>query len=417
MKNLLKHYKLLSLLLVGLLTISCSDDDDSTATNPTDCLMPTALTVDDITTTTATVSWTANSSEMTWEYQVVESEVVPTETGTVTTENPLVLTDLTDNTDYDVYVRANCGSDETSEWGMVSFTTLQPTIVDIAIATPDLSNLVAALQAADGDLVSVLSEGEFTVLAPTNAAFESFLSANGFASLDDVPTDVLSNILLNHVITGEVRSSDLAALGAGYSSTNATNADGDNLSLYFNTTDGVVFNGVSSVATADVEASNGVVHVVDAVIGLPTVVTFATADPTFETLVAALTREDHEEDFVSLLSSSEEPAPYTVFAPTNAAFGDLLSLLELSALADIEIGLLEDVLGMHVILNANVRSGDLTEGMVVETATEENITISLESGAKITDPNGFESNIIVVDVQAMNGVVHAIDKVILPSLP
>lgn len=291
------------------------------------------------------------------------------------------------------------------------------TIVDIAIATPDLSNLVAALQAADGDLVSVLSEGEFTVLAPTNAAFESFLSANGFASLDDVPTDVLSNILLNHVITGEVRSSDLAALGAGYSSTNATNADGDNLSLYFNTTDGVVFNGVSSVATADVEASNGVVHVVDAVIGLPTVVTFATADPTFETLVAALTREDHEEDFVSLLSSSEEPAPYTVFAPTNAAFGDLLSLLELSALADIEIGLLEDVLGMHVILNANVRSGDLTEGMVVETATEENITISLESGAKITDPNGFESNIIVVDVQAMNGVVHAIDKVILPSLP
>jgi uncharacterized surface protein with fasciclin (FAS1) repeats len=222
---------------------------------------------------------------------------------------------------------------------------------------------------------------------------------------------------LNHVITGEVRSSDLAALGAGYSSTNATNADGDNLSLYFNTTDGVVFNGISSVATADVEASNGVVHVVDAVIGLPTVVTFATADPTFETLVAALTREDHEEDFVSLLSSSEEPAPYTVFAPTNAAFGDLLSFLELSALAEVDLGLLEDVLGMHVILNANVRSGDLTEGMVVETATEENITISLESGAKITDPNGFESNIIVVDVQAMNGVVHAIDKVILPSLP
>jgi uncharacterized surface protein with fasciclin (FAS1) repeats len=178
-----------------------------------------------------------------------------------------------------------------------------------------------------------------------------------------------------------------------------------------------VFNGISSVATADVEASNGVVHVVDAVIGLPTVVTFATADPTFETLVAALTREDHEEDFVSLLSSSEEPAPYTVFAPTNAAFGDLLSFLELSALAEVDLGLLEDVLGMHVILNANVRSGDLTEGMVVETATEENITISLESGAKITDPNGFESNIIVVDVQAMNGVVHAIDKVILPSLP
>ena len=120
-----------------------------------------------------------------------------------------------------------------------------PTIVDIAVATPDLSNLVAALQAADGDLVTTLNGGEYTLLAPTNAAFETFLSVNGFSSLDDVPTDVLANILLNHVITGEVRSTDLSAFGAGYASTNATNADGDNLSLYFDTLSGVVFNGVS----------------------------------------------------------------------------------------------------------------------------------------------------------------------------
>ena len=73
-------------------------------------------------------------------------------------------------------------------------------IVEIAMDTPDLSNLVAALSAADGNLVDVLSGGEFTVLAPTNEAFETFLTANGFMSLSDVPTDILSNILLNHVI-------------------------------------------------------------------------------------------------------------------------------------------------------------------------------------------------------------------------
>jgi transforming growth factor-beta-induced protein len=327
MKNLLNNYKLLTLLFVGLMTISCSDDDDTPVSNP--------------------------------------------------------------------------------ELG---------TIVEIAIDTPDLSNLVAALGAADGDLVTTLSGGEFTVLAPTNAAFETFLSENGFASLGDVPTDVLANILLNHVIAGSVSSTDLATLGAGYSTTNATNADGDNLSIYFNTSDGVVFNGVSSVAAADVNASNGIVHVVDAVIGLPTVVTFATADPTFETLVAALTREDHEENFVSILSSYDEPAPFTVFAPTNAAFGDLLSFLGYSTLSEIDLGLLENVLGMHVVPEANVRSGDLTEGMAALTVANETITFSLTAAPNITDPNGFVSNIVVVDVQAMNGVVHAVDKVILPVL-
>ena len=205
-------------------------------------------------------------------------------------------------------------------------------------------------------------------------------------------------------------------LDAGYSTTNATNADGDNLSIYFNTSDGVVFNGISSVVAADVNASNGIVHVVDAVIGLPSIVTFATADPTFETLVAALTREDHQEDFVSILSSSDEPAPLTVFAPTNAAFGDLLSDLGYSTLAEIDLGLLENVLGMHVVPEANVRSGDLTEGMEAVTVADETITFSLTTAPNITDPNGFVSNIIAVDVQAMNGVVHAIDKVISPLL-
>jgi transforming growth factor-beta-induced protein len=290
------------------------------------------------------------------------------------------------------------------------------TIVEIALDTPDLSSLVAALGAADGDLVSVLSSGDFTVLAPTNAAFESFLSQNGFASLEDVPTDILANILLNHVISESVSSTDLVTLDAGYSTTNATNADGDNLSIYFNTSDGVVFNGISSVVAADVNASNGIVHVVDAVIGLPSIVTFAIADPTFETLVAALTREDHQEDFVSILSSSDEPAPLTVFAPTNAAFGDLLSDLGYSTLAEIDLGLLENVLGMHVVPEANVRSGDLTEGMEAVTVADETITFSLTTAPNITDPNGFVSNIIAVDVQAMNGVVHAIDKVISPLL-
>ena len=286
-------------------------------------------------------------------------------------------------------------------------------IVEIAMDTPDLSNLVAALSVADGNLVDVLSGGEFTVLAPTNEAFETFLAANGFMSLSEVPTDVLSNILLNHVISGTVNSTNLVDAGSGYSTTNASNMDGDNLSLYFDTSSGVTFNGISSVVAADIVASNGIVHVVDEVIGLPTVVTFAVSNPALSTLVAAMTTEGLSVDIVSILSSSDEPSPFTVFAPTNDAFGSLLAELELNALGDIPVSILEATLGTHVAPEANVRSTDLVDGMSVNTISS-TITVSLSDGAKLIDSNGRESNIVAVDIQAYNGVVHVIDNVLLP---
>ena len=289
------------------------------------------------------------------------------------------------------------------------------TIVETAAATPELSILVDALTAADGDLLTTLSGGNFTVLAPTNDAFAGFLSANGFASLDEVPTDVLSNILLNHVITGSVMSTDLASAGSGYTTTNATNMDGDNLSLYFSTSSGVEFNGQSSVVLADIPATNGIVHVVDAVIGLPTVVTFATTNPTFETLVAALTRDDLSQDFVSILSTTDEPSPFTVFAPTNDAFASLLSELGVDSLGDIDAATLELTLATHVVVEANVRSGDLTNGMNITTIGD-GLTVSLDAGPQLIDLNDRIANIIAVDVQAYNGVVHVIDKVVLPQL-
>jgi transforming growth factor-beta-induced protein len=289
------------------------------------------------------------------------------------------------------------------------------TIVQIAAQEPDLSILVEALTAADGDLTTTLSGGNFTVLAPTNDAFTEFLSTNGFASLDEVPTDVLSNILLNHVITGSVVSTDLTTAGSGYTTTNATNMDGDNLSLYFSTTDGVEFNGLSGVVLADIPASNGVVHIVDAVIGLPTVVTFATSNPMFETLVAALTREDLATDYVSVLSSVASPSPFTVFAPTNEAFGSLLTEVGLSSLSEIPVDLLTSTLNTHVVASANVRSGDLTQGMNVSTLGD-TLTVSLDAGPQLIDLNERVANIIEVDVQAYNGVVHIIDKVVLPQL-
>jgi len=287
------------------------------------------------------------------------------------------------------------------------------TISEIAAATPALSNLVAALDRA-GLVETLDNPGQYTVFAPTNQAFQAFLTANNFASLNDVPVNVLTQVLLNHVVLGKNVSTSLST---GYVNTLATYGTTElNLSMFINTASGVKLNGVSSVVTPDIEATNGVVHVVDAVIGLPTVVTFALADPTFNVLVSALTRETSF-TFVNTLSTPNgtSPAPFTVFAPTNDAFVDLLSELSLSGLADVPTDILAATLAMHVVAGANVQSSALTNNMTVSTLGG-NITANVTGGATLTDANNRVIDIIATNVQAANGVVHVIDKVILPPL-
>ena len=293
-----------------------------------------------------------------------------------------------------------------------------PSVVDHALANPNFSNLTAALGAADGNLVDVLSSaGPFTVLAPGNMAFGEFLTDNNFSGLGDVPTDALANVLLNHVLTGVTTSTDLVNAESGYTSTNAMAFDDHMMSLYFNASSGVMFNGKSMVVAADVVGTNGIIHAVDAVIGLPTVVDFAIADPDFETLVAALTRSDLTFDYVGTLSTpyGSSPAPFTVFAPTNDAFGDLLTELGVNGLADIAEPTLKATLDHHAVAGLNVKSTSLSDDFTVPTLGG-NITANITGGATLTDANNRVSNIIAVDVQASNGVIHVINKVVLPPL-
>lgn len=290
-----------------------------------------------------------------------------------------------------------------------------PTVVTHALANSGFSSLVAALGAADGDLVTVLgTAGPFTVLAPDDNAFTDFLDGT---PLGQVPTDALANILLNHVIDDVVSSTDLVNGAAGYTNTLATGPNMKNLSLYYNTSDGVKFNGISTVAVADVVATNGIIHAIDAVIGIPTVVTFANADPTFSTLVDALTTLTPATDFVATLSTANgtDPAPFTVFAPTNDAFAAITVPGE---------SVLTQVLLHHVIGGLNVQSGDLTPNgdTVAPSLQGDNLTITLPGTgnniADITDGSGAtDIGIIAVDVQAGNGVIHVINKVAIPNIP
>ncbi len=286
------------------------------------------------------------------------------------------------------------------------------TIVDFVNNNDDYSSLAAAIDAA-GLTATLKGNTDYTVFAPNNAAFTAFLDANGFASLDEVPTDLLTQLLLYHVQEGSIMSSDLST---GYLQSMAVfGASDEPLSMYINTDDGVSINGVSSVTTADVEVDNGVIHAVDSVIGFPDITTFATADPNFSILVSALTREDSY-TFVETLQTSESPAPFTVFAPVNSAFEALLDELGASSLDDIDADTLAAVLSYHVIAGANVRSTDLSDGMMVTTLQGDDFTVNLGDDVTITDANDRTATVIATDVQATNGVIHALDTVILPSM-
>lgn len=300
-----------------------------------------------------------------------------------------------------------CSNDDDGGQPMVETNT----IADFVASNNNYSSLAAALDVA-GLTATLDGNTNYTVFAPDNDAFAAFLSENGFASLGDVPVNVLRQVLLNHVQEGEIMS---GSLNTGYIPSMAVRVGSDEkLSMYINADDGVMINGVATVETADIEVDNGVIHAVDAVIGLPSIATFATADPTFSTLVTALTREP-DYTFVSTLSSTADPAPFTVFAPTNQAFADLLAELGASSLDDISSELLATVLSYHVVPSANVLSTDLSDGMMVTALSGDEFTVNLGDNVTITDERGRTSTVVATDVQANNGVIHVIDTVILPE--
>lgn len=292
------------------------------------------------------------------------------------------------------------------------------TIAEIAQSNPELSILVDALVITD--LVETFdASGSFTVFAPTNTAFNSFLTTNGYANIDAVPVAALTEVLKNHVLSGSFYSTDLAT---GYKNTLAKGSASTTsaISMYLNVSSAGVFinggtsNGGASVSSANIQASNGVIHVVNGVIGLPTVVNHAIANTDFSTLVAALSYNPSS-GFVGVLSGTAS-SPFTVFAPTNTAFGLFLTETGYSGLAAIPANVLETTLKYHVVTGANVLSTSLMNNQIVDTFAGQEFTINLTGGgATITDVNDRVSNIVATDVQCSNGVIHVVNKVLLPT--
>jgi transforming growth factor-beta-induced protein len=274
------------------------------------------------------------------------------------------------------------------------------TIAQIAADDDNFSTLVTALERAN--LVSVLDgTGTYTVFAPTNAAF----TAAGI-DVNSIPVDQLTNVLLYHVLGATVKSTDLQA-GQTYASTASTGGPGGKqLSILVEKTGTAVkVNGTANVTTADLAASNGVIHVVDKVLLPLDVVGHAAANSNFTSLVSTLGAASG--DLVNVLSGT---GPFTVFAPLNSAFAAISSVT-----ATLNADQLSKVLTYHVV-SGNVVSSDLSNGMMVTTVNGEQFQVNISgSSVTLTDAGGNVSNVVLTDVQATNGVIHVLDKVIIPA--
>lgn len=275
------------------------------------------------------------------------------------------------------------------------------TIVDIAVGDAQFSTLVSALQRTN--LVATLQgDGPFTVFAPTNDAF----TALGL-DLATISDDALTEILLYHVLGAEVKSTDLAD-GQTYASTAAATGPGGNaLSMLVEKSgSGVIVNNNATVTTADVSADNGVIHIVNNVITPLDLVGHAQANSNFSSLVGALAAAPGE-----LVSVLQATGPYTVFAPVNSGF-DAIS----DVIATLTSDQIASVLTYHVISGANVLSTDLSNDMAVTTVNGQEFTVLIGDGVQIQDAGGNTSDVLITDVQATNGVIHALSNVIIPSL-
>jgi uncharacterized surface protein with fasciclin (FAS1) repeats len=280
----------------------------------------------------------------------------------------------------------------------------EPNIVEVAASNPNFTTLVAAVQAAD--LVGTLSgPGPFTVFAPSNDAFDSFLEDNNLTANQLLAADNLGEILAYHVLGASVPA-------ASVSPGSVATVSGDPFFVSAAPNGDLWINGNTKIVATDVTASNGIIHVLDYVITAPTnniaeiaIASATSATPEFTQLVAALVRADLAGAFTGGFEDN-----LTVFAPTDLAFEALYEALGVDGVDDIPLETLTNVLLYHVV-PARAFSQDLRDGAELPTLLEGS-TLTVDLGSlQINDSNLVPA---ALNIHATNGVIHVIDSVLLP---
>jgi uncharacterized surface protein with fasciclin (FAS1) repeats len=270
----------------------------------------------------------------------------------------------------------------------------EPTIIEVASQAGSFTTLLAAVEAA-GLTATLEGDGPFTVFAPDDDAFAKIPSDAIEALLAD--TDLLAQVLTYHVVPSRVTAADVVGLAS------AATVNGKALSISV-TAGSVMVDGANVIAT-DIEAGNGVIHVIDDVLfpqPILDLVQTAQKAGSFKTLLAAL-------EATSLTSVLKGDGPFTVFAPTDAAFAALPEGTLDALLADPET--LASILTYHVV-PGSVTSDQVVTLTAATTVNGADVSISVDGSTVLVN----DAEVIAVDVVASNGVIHVIDRVIIPPM-
>lgn len=275
-------------------------------------------------------------------------------------------------------------------------------IVDTAVADGRFTTLAAALEAA-GLIETLKGEGPFTVFAPTDDAFAALPEGTVESLLLPENKQALTDILTYHVVAGKVMAADVTSL------TSATTVLGKDVAIKVDM--GNVYINEAKVIITDIETSNGVIHVIDAVLLPPTeetseagtIVDVAVADGRFTTLVAAV-------EAAGLVETLSGEGPFTVFAPTDDAFAALPAGTLDSLLLPENKQQLTDILLYHVV-SGKVMAADVVTLTSAPTVLGKDVTITVKDGKVFLNDT---VEVIITDIETSNGVIHVIDAVLLP---
>lgn len=286
---------------------------------------------------------------------------------------------------------------------------------EIAKSDPNLSVFVTALEKV-GLVDTLQNEGTYTVLAPNNNAFDLLYNSLEVTGLEELDTTTLKAILNYHMIPNTKSSTSRLSSGdgAGYLTTMATGTTSKPVSLYYNATSGAKFNEIASIISGNEnqKATNGILHEIDAVLHIPTVLELAEANPNLSNFFAAITRTDQAATLALLNDTAN--APITIFAPQNTAFDTWLNTMDETgeiSITTVDSALLSETLAYHTITLSNTTSALLNDGVI--TTLGGSITTT-QTPATLTDANGTVATITTADIQATDGVLHIIDTVLLP---
>ncbi len=292
-----------------------------------------------------------------------------------------------------------------------SFDVPDTDLLDLGVALPYFVDFMYALDKTH--LTHLMEDdGPYTVFAPVQASFSIFRTENMINHLDEYPTDKLADILRYHFIQGEWTLTDIPS---GYhASLLPERTTGNYIDLYIEKHDVFRINGLNTIDEPDLATSNGYMHSINTILTIPSMLDHLRVNGDFSLIKEILEREDLDQDLINSISNAD---PVTLFAPTNKAILSFLGTQpSWETVHDIPSELLNDILRNHLIIHHNIVLNNLKKDTSLITESDKEITFRIDyPDWSVLGPSKKLANLTIRDIQAANGIIHQVDRVLLPE--